>query len=219
MNNLPESARRLAQFLVGKNEDEIENLLKDASRLEENTYNRRISEKEYLEILKERLNAENLKWFLEITRCKHLYMLLYPDSKGAKWMEFIDKDDELEGSEGTSSDGDSDFGFYMDDLLRILTTLNRTNKNPARLKFFNFLDLCWEAVGFDLWGKGTHDKVFDSDCVETYSETNQLKPSDVRKTWLGYIKDFLIKWKTNAEIGEEHVQKLGDSFKSKINFY
>ena len=219
MNVLDAKVIALAKYLENKNAQEIGEFLTQVDRqlhIETEKVNlRRISLDEYKALLKEKLSVENLMWFLEITKCKHLFLLLYPDviltmlPEKTKWLDLPDND-ELEGSVGTSSDGDSNIGFYMDDLLRILNHINKPNRNPARLKFFNFLDLCWEAVGYDLWGAGTHDKVFDS-------ETNHdLKPWTVRQEFLIYIKNYLIKQTTNIVIGQVYVQILADAIKGTI---
>ena len=56
-----------------------------------------------------------------------------------KWLEVPDpSDDELSGSDGNTSDGDSNIGYYLEDLLRILNHINHANRNYSRLKFFNF---------------------------------------------------------------------------------
>lgn len=204
----------VAKFLENKNAQEIGEFLTSVDRQlnieTEKVNQRRISLDEYKALLEEKLTVENLKWFLEITKCKHLFLLLYPDAKltmlpeQTKW---LDVPDELEGSDCTSSDGESDFGYYMDDLLRILNHINNPNRNRARLKFFNFLDLCWEAVGYDLWGAGTYDKVFDSE------KNHDLKPWTVRQEFLIYIKNYLIKQTTNIVIGEVYVKILADAIK------
>ena len=209
----------LANFLENKNAQEIGEFLTSIDRqlnIETEKVNQRIiSLDEYKALLKEKLTAENLKWFLEITKCKHLFLLLFPDVKltmlpeQTKWLDLPDND-ELEGSDGTSSDGDSNIGFYMDDLLRILNHINKPNRNSARLKFFNFLDLCWEAVGYDLWGAGTYDKVFDS------KKNQYLKPCTVRQEFLIYIKNYLIKQTTNIVLGEVYVQILADAIKGSM---
>ena len=196
MSILDANVKILANFLENKNAHEIQEFLTSVDRQlnieTEKVNQRRISLDEYNALLKVKLTVENLKWFLEITKCKHLFLLLFPDVKltmlpeQTEWLDLVN-DDLLEGSDGTSSDGDSNIGFYMDDLLRILDHINKKNRNRARLKFFNFLDLCWEAVGYDLWGAGTHDKVFDS------KKNQYLKPCTVRQEFLIYIKNDLIK--------------------------
>ena len=219
MSVLDANVKILANFLENKNAQEIGEFLTSIDRqlnIETEKVNQRIiSLDEYKALLKEKLTAENLKWFLEITKCKHLFLLLFPDVKltmlpeQTKWLDLPDND-ELEGSDCTSSDGDSDFGYYMDDLLRILNHINTPNRNRVRLKFFNFLDLCWEAVGYDLWGAGTHDKVFDS------KKNQYLKPCTVRQEFLIYIKNYLIKQTTNIVLGEVYVQILADAIKGSM---
>ena len=214
MSVLDEKVITLAKYLENKNAQEIQEFLTSLDRQlnieTEKVNQRRITLDEYKALLAEKLTVENLKWFLEITKCKHLFLLLYPDVKltmlpeQTKWLDLPDND-ELEGSDGTSSDGDSDFGYYMDDLLRILNHINKPNRNRARLKFFNFLDLCWEAVGYDLWGAGTYDKVFDS------KKNKYLKPCTVRQEFLIHIKNYLIKQTTNIVLGEVYVQILADA--------
>ena len=221
MNVLDAKVITLAKFLENKNAEEIQEFLTSVDRQlnieTEKVNQRRISLDEYNALLKVKLTVENLKWFLEITKCKHLFLLLYPDVRSTmdpeqtKWLDLVDDDDLLSGSDGESSDGDSNIGFYMDDLLRILDHINKQNRNRARLKFFNFLDLCWEAVGYDLWGAGTSDKVFDS-------KTNKdLKPCTVRQEFIIYIKNYLIKQTTNIVIGEERVGILAEAIKGTIN--
>jgi hypothetical protein len=217
-HDVNENVSKLVKFLSGKNAHELQAIIADADRqnsLEaEQISQRRISLDEYKALLADKLKVDNLRWFLEITRCKHLYLLLYPDAKltmapeNIKWLEVPEYDDELSGSDGTTSDGDSNIGYYLEDLLRILNHINRSNRNYSRLKFFNFLDLCWEAVGYDLWGLGTFDKVFD------IKENKELKPWTVRAHFLVYIKNYLIKQTT--EIGEEIGTNLGDAFKGTI---
>ena len=216
MNVLDPKVITLVQFLQNKTAQEIQELLTSVERQltieTEKVNQRRISLDEYQALLKEKLTVENLKWFLEITKCKHLFLLLYPDVRltmlpeQTEWLDLVN-DDLLEGSDGTSSDGDSNIGFYMDDLLRILDHINKPNRNPARLKFFNFLDLCWEAVGYDLWGAGTSDKVFDS------KKNQDLKPCFVRQEFLIHIRNYLIKQTNNIEIGEEKVGILAKEIK------
>ena len=217
MNVLDPKVITLAQFLQNKTAQEIQELLTSVERQltieTEKVNQRRISLDEYQALLKEKLAVENLKWFLEITKCKHLFLLLYPDVRSTmdpeqtKWLDLVDDDDLLSGSDGESSDGDSNIGFYMDDLLRILDHINKPNRNPARFKFFNFLDLCWEAVGYDLWGAGTSDKVFDS------KKNQDLKPCFVRQEFLIHIRNYLIKQTNNIEIGEEKVGILAKEIK------
>lgn len=218
-HDVNENVSKLVKFLSGKNANELQTIIANVDRqlsLEaEQISQRRISLDEYKALLADKLNVDNLRWFLEITRCKHLYMLLYPDAKltmvpeKIKWLEVPDpSDDELSGSDGNTSDGDSNIGFYLEDLLRILNHINHANRNYSRLKFFNFLDLCWEAVGYDLWGAGTFDKVFD------IKENKELKPWTVRAHFLVYIKNYLIKQTT--EIGKEIGTNLGDAFKGTI---
>ena len=219
MNVLDAKVITLAKFLENKNAEEIQEFLTSVDRQlkieTEKVNQRRISLDEYNALLKVKLTVENLKWFLEITKCKHLFLLLYPDVRltmlpeQTEWLDLVN-DDLLEGSDGTSSDGDSNIGFYMDDLLRILDHINKKNRNRARLKFFNFLDLCWEAVGYDLWGAGTHDKVFDS------KKNQYLKPCTVRQEFLIYIKNYLIKQTTNIVLGEVYVQILADAIKGSM---
>ena len=67
------------------------------------------------------------------------------------------------------------------------------------------MDLCWEAVGYDLWGAGTYDKVFDS------KKNKDLKPCTVRQEFLIHIKNYLIKQTTNIVLGEVYVQILADA--------
>ena len=217
MNVLDPKVITLVQFLQNKTAHEIQELLTSVERQltieTEKVNQRRISLDEYQALLKEKLTVENLKWFLEITKCKHLFLLLYPDVRSTmdpeqtKWLDLVDDNDLLSGSDGESSDGDSNIGFYMEDLIRILDHINKPNRNPARFKFFNFLDLCWEAVGYDLWGAGTSDKVLDS-------KTNQdLKPWTVRQEFLVHIRNYLIKQTNNIEIGEEKVGILAKAIK------
>ena len=215
--NLDEHTQLLVNYLYGKTKEEIAEILSSHAReAEKLTQQRRISKVEYIELLKEKLSEDNLRLFLEVTRCKHLYMLLYPHAKStmdpekAKWL-ILSEEDELEGSSGTSSDEDSNVGWYMDDLLRILKHINHSDRNITRLKFFSFLDLCWEAVGFDLWGKGTHDIVFEFQ--PKLGRNQDLKPSTLRGLFLVHIRNYLIKQKTSAEIGKEKIQILGDLFK------
>ena len=219
MSVLDVNIKILANYLENKNAHEIQEFLTSVDRhlhiKTEKVNQRRISLDEYKVLLKEKLTVENLMWFLEITKCKHLFLLLYPDviltmlPEKTKWLDLPDND-ELEGSDCTSSDGDSDFGYYMDDLLRILNHINTPNRNRVRLKFFNFLDLCWEAVGYDLWGAGIHDKVFDS------KKNQYLKPCTVRQELLIYIKNYLIKQTTNIVLGEVYVQILADAIKGSM---
>ena len=148
MNVLDPKVITLAHFLQNKTAQEIQELLTSVERQltieTEKVNQRRISLDEYQALLKEKLTVENLKWFLEITKCKHLFLLLYPDvrstmdSEQTKWLDLVDDDDLLSGSDGESSDVDSNIGFYIDDLLRILDRINKPNRNPARFKFFNF---------------------------------------------------------------------------------
>ena len=167
-----------------------------------------------------KLSEDNLKLFLETTRCKKLFLLLYPQAKSTmdpanpNWLFLSEDDDALES--GTSSDGDSNVGWYMDDFFQILHHILSVKRSATRLNFFNFLDLCWEAVGFDLWGKCTNDRVFRVD-KETLKKKD-LSHKDIRGLFLVHIRDYLIKHKTVAEIGEDALNFLGDSFSGTMKF-
>ena len=83
MNVLDAKVITLAKFLENKNAEEIQEFLTSVDRQlnieTEKVNQRRISLDEYNALLKVKLTVENLKWFLEITKCKHLFLLLYPD--------------------------------------------------------------------------------------------------------------------------------------------
>ena len=81
MSVLDANVKILANFLENKNAQEIGEFLTSIDRqlnIETEKVNQRIiSLDEYKALLKEKLTAENLKWFLEITKCKHLFLLLF----------------------------------------------------------------------------------------------------------------------------------------------
>jgi hypothetical protein len=212
---MDESIKSLISYISTKTTKELEEIcIQHKRETAEKINQRRISEEEYIELLKVKLSEDNLKLFLETTRCKKLFLLLYPQAKSTmdpanpNWL-FLSEDDEALES-GTSSDGDSNVGWYMDDFFQILHHILSAKRSATRLNFFNFLDLCWEAVGFDLWGRCTNDRVFRVD-KETLKKKD-LSHRDIRGLFLKHIRDYLIKHKTVAEIGEDGLKYLGDSF-------
>ena len=214
----------LITYLNGINQEEKQKIAFAVNGIQADPVKRRISIKEYTTLLETKLCEENLRHFLQITRCSHLFKLLYPDAlasmseEEAKLLEFEEDEILVGSSDGESSGGESGWGFFRDDLLRILDTINLPNKNPVRLKFFCFVDLCWEAVAFDVWGKGNIDQVFDALTTEEFSTQNQMKPWDVRKTFLMYIQLYLSKQKENEALDEQDfVKALDVAFKRTIN--
>lgn len=214
----------LIAYLNGINQEEKQKIASLVSGIHADPVKRRISIKEYSTLLETNLCEENLMSFLQITRCSHLFKLLYPNAlesmseADAKLLEFEEGETLVGSSDGESSGGESGWGFFRDDLLRILDTINVQNKNPVRLKFLTFLDLCWEAVAFDVWGKGNIDQVFDARTDAEFSTENQLKPWDVRKTFLYYIQLYLCKQKENEALNDQNfVKALGVAFTSTIN--
>ena len=214
----------LIAYLNGINQEEKQKIASAVSGIHADPVKRRISIKEYSTLLETNLCEENLMSFLQITRCSHLFKLLYPNAlesmseADAKLLEFEEGETLVGSSDGESSGGESGWGFFRDDLLRILDTINLQNKNPVRLKFLTFLDLCWEAVAFDVWGKGDIDQVFEAETAEEFSTKNQLQPWDVRKTFLCYIQLYLSNQKKNEALNDQDFVKAMDvAFTSTIN--
>ena len=194
MSNLNETVSGLLQFIQGKTQEQIEllliNLRKAAAIEEEQNLCRIFSFDEYHQHLEKILTDENLKMFLEKCQCKNLFMLLYPDHTHVKWFDTVD--DDVEDDEGKDDDGAStEEQWYIIDLVQILKTINtpdKTRANRVRLNFNTFLDVCWQAVGFDLWGKGNVDKV-----VFDHESKKKIKPNNVRKIFTSYIQRFFTK--------------------------
>lgn len=171
---------------------------------------KRFSIKEYGNHVNSVLTEDYLKVFLEKTGCSHLFLVRYPEAKGDETIDWLKQSNEqmTNTSLGESSEGESAAGFYIDDLLNVLDKINipgtRETPNQVRLNFNNFLDLCWEAVGLDRFGLGKKDKVFNAQ--------RDLKPNELRKLFLGFIRGYLTKNMSNEEIGEDRVEKLGKAF-------
>jgi hypothetical protein len=135
-----------------------------------------------------------------------------------KWLEFSEDEILVETYDGQSTIGESDWGIFRDDLLRILETINMPDRNTVRFEFFTFLDLCWEAMAFDNFGKGNYDQVFDAKTEEEFSTKNKIKPWDLRKIFLIYIQFYLSKQAENAALNQaDFVAALDLAFKRTIN--
>ena len=185
---------------------------------------RKLTLKEYEKRLETKLSEENLRQFLEVTRCRHLFKLLYPNAivsmseEEKKWLEFSEDEILVESTDGESTGGESGWGSFRDELLRILNTINFPDRNIVRFKFFTFLDLCWEAMAFDNFGKGNYDQVFDAATEEEFSKKNKIKPWEVRKIFLIYIQFYLSKQTENAASNQKgFVTALDLAFKRTIN--
>ena len=73
-------------------------------------------------------------------------------------------------------------------------------------------------MAFDVWGKGNIDQVFDAKTTEEFSTENQLKPWEVRKTFLIYIQFYLSKQKENEALNDkDFVKALDVAFISTIS--
>jgi hypothetical protein len=167
------------------------------------------------------LTEVNLKIFLEYSKCRHVYMALYPDDKLAKWLE-KSEEDKSEDNSDEKSEEDSEMSYsgvsndsqiFFCDLIRILEKIITSDKNPIRLNFFTFLDVCWQAINFDIWGKGNVDRVVDE-------SKKKIKPSQVRMRYINYIKAFLTKEKLteNSGCSEKWIKTINDAFKGYFQF-
>jgi hypothetical protein len=215
----------LLEFLKGKNEKEMEELYRSVKKIEDEKHQQKIcrtwSLTEYDNHLATVLTEVNLKIFLEYSKCRHVYMALYPDDKLAKWLEKSeedkseDKSDEKseEDSEMSYSGVSNDSQIFFCDLIRILEKIITSDKNPIRLNFFTFLDVCWQAINFDIWGKGNIDRVVDE-------SKKKIKPSQVRMRYINYIKAFLTKEKLTENSGGSGnwIKTINDAFKGYFQF-
>jgi len=227
----------LLEYLKGKSEQEVEQCQRALEKIEAEKHelgsSRTWSLEEYNKHLETTLTKDNIQIFLEYTRCRHIFMFMFPENNNANWLnndnmkpdgaeiseedrsEFFEEDRSEISEEDSSeifeedsseiSEGGFDCGIssattetqcFFGDLIRILKKVVKRDRNPIRLNFFNFLDLCWEALGFDLWGKGNVDRLVDN------SESNKrIKPNAVRKVFIEYIKNFVTKGKLKENSG------------------
>ena len=218
----------LVKYLNGVNEEEklkiataVNGIIKSPNAI---PAQRKLTLKAYEKRLETKLSEENLRLFLEVTRCRHLFKLLYPNEivsmseEEKKWLEFSEDEILVETYDGQSTIGESDWGIFRDDLLRILETINMPDRNTVRFEFFTFLDLCWEAMAFDNFGKGNYDQVFDAENEAEFSTKNKIKPWDLRKIFLIYIQFYLSKQAENAALNQaDFVAALDLAFKRTIN--
>jgi hypothetical protein len=210
----------LLEFLKGKNEKEMEELYRSVKKIEDEKHQQKIcrtwSLTEYDNHLATVLTEVNLKIFLEYSKCRHVYMALYPDDKLAKWLE-KSEEDKSEDNSDEKSEEDSEMSYsgvsndsqiFFCDLIRILEKIITSDKNPIRLNFFTFLDVCWQAINFDIWGKGNVDRVVDE-------SKKKIKPSQVRMRYINYIKAFLTKEKLTENSGGsgKWIKTINDAFK------
>ena len=205
----------LLEFLKGKNEKEMEELYRSVKKIEDEKHQQKIcrtwSLTEYDNHLATVLTEVNLKIFLEYSKCRHVYMALYPDDKLAKWLEKSEEDSDEkseEDSEMSYSGVSNDSQNFFCDLIRILEKIITSDKNPIRLNFFTFLDVCWQAINFDIWGKGNVDRVVDE-------SKKKIQPSHVRMRFINYIKAFLTKEKLTENSGGsgKWIKTINDAFK------
>ena len=210
----------LLEFLKGKNEKEMEELYRTVKKIEDKKHQQQIcrtwSLTEYDNHLATVLTEVNLKIFLEYSKCRHVYMALYPEDKLAKWLEKSEEDESEEKSDEKSEE-DSEMSYsgvsndsqiFFCDLIRILEKIITSDKNPIRLNFFTFLDVCWQAINFDIWGKGNVDRVVDE-------SKKKIKPFHVRMRFINYIKAFLTKEKLTENSGGsgKWIKTINDAFK------
>ncbi len=227
MNEQGDSSLVLVEFLdflKGKNEKEMGDLCRSLKKIEAEKQKQKLcrtwSLTEYDTHLSTVLTEVNMKIFLEYSKCRHVYMALYPDDNNAKWLEIKKPDDSIEKSEEDSdemSEEDSEMSYsgvsndtqiFFCDLIRILNKIITSNKNPIRQNFFTFLDVCWQAINFDIWGKGNIDRVVDE-------SKKKIQPSHVRRRFVNYIKAFLTKEKLTENSGGSGklIKTINDAFK------
>ena len=94
MNEQGDSSLVLVEFLdflKGKNEKEMGDLYRSLKKIEAEKQNQKLcrtwSLTEYDTHLSTVLTEVNMKIFLEYSKCRHVYMALYPDDELAKWLE------------------------------------------------------------------------------------------------------------------------------------
>jgi hypothetical protein len=160
-------------------------------------------------------------------------MALYPDDNNAKWLKIKKPDDSVEKSEEDSdekseedsdekSEEDSEMSYsgvsnetqiFFCDLIHILKKIITSNKNPIRQNLLTFLDVCWQAINFDIWGKGNIDRVVDE-------SKKKINPSHVRRRFINYIKAFLTKEKLTENSGGSGklIKTINDAFKGYFQF-
>jgi hypothetical protein len=222
------------EFLKGKNEKEMGDLYRSLKKIEAEKQNQKLcrtwSLTEYDTHLSTVLTEVNMKIFLEYSKCRHVYMALYPDDELAKWLEIEKPDDSVENSEedkredksDEKSEEDSEMSYsgvsnetqiFFCDLIHILKKIITSNKNPIRQNFFTFLDVCWQAINFDIWGKGNIDRVVDE-------SKKKINPSHVRRRFINYIKAFLTKEKLTENSGGSGklIKTINDAFKGYFQF-
>jgi len=220
-SNLTSTVVELLDFIKGKTNEQIEQCLdllrKEADKQEEIKRGRTFSLHEYNQHLSSVLTEENLKKFLECCRCSNLINLLYPNNDDTKPKVFgtNDEEDNVDESLDDLDDGAStEEDWFILELIRILKRINNPDRNTVRLNFNSFLDVCWQAVSFDLWGKGNIDKVVVNHDSE---RPTIIKSGKVRKRFINYILGFFIsKGNGNKPITNQDVTNyLNHAFQGK----
>lgn len=225
-SNLTSAVVELLDFIKGKTNEQIEqcldNFRKEADKQEEIKRGRTFSLLEYNQHLSSVLTEENLKKFLECCRCRNLIKLLYPNNDDTKPRVFgtnVEEDNVDESLDDLDDDGAStEEEWFILELIRILKRINIRDRNSVRLNFNTFLDVCWQAVSFDLWGKGNIDKVvMDHDS----ERPTIIKPGQVRKLFIDYIRGFFIsKGNGNKPITNQGVNNyLKHAFQGKSKLF